>query len=81
MKNNDTVKIDKKEKLLERLKGIQSKIEDLEIKRSEKIMKLAKKFSLFDLSDKTIESEFSLIKEKYASVASDNHSMDADKKN
>ena len=58
MKNNNTVKIDKKEKLLERLKGIQSKIEDLEIKRSEKIMKLAKKFNLFDLSDKTIESEF-----------------------
>ena len=81
MKNNDTVKIDKKEKLLERLKGIQSKIEDLEIKRSEKIMKLAKKFNLFDLSDKTIESEFALIKEKYASLSSDNHSMDADKKN
>ena len=81
MKNNNTVKIDKKEKLLERLKGIQSKIEDLEIKRSEKIMKLAKKFNLFDLSDKTIESEFALIKEKYASVASDGHSMDADKKN
>ena len=81
MKNNNTVKIDKKEKLLERLKGIQSKIEDLEIKRSEKIMKLAKKFNLFDLSDKTIESEFALIKEKYASVASDSHSMDADKKN
>ena len=57
------------------------KIEDLEIKRSEKIMKLAKKFNLFDLSDKTIESEFALIKEKYASVSSDGHSMDADKKN
>ena len=81
MKNNKPVKVDKKEKLLERLKGIQSKIDDLENQRSVKIIKLAKKFNLFDLSDKTIESEFSLIKAKYASVANDDESIDNGKKN
>ena len=81
MKNNKSVKIDKKEKLLERLKGIQSKIDDLENQRSGKIIKLAKKFNLFDLSDKTIESEFSLIKAKYASVENNDEAVDKSKKN
>ena len=81
MKNNKPVKVDKKEKLIERLKGIQSKIDDLENQRSGKIIKLAKKFNLFDLSDKTIELEFSLIKVKYASVENNDESVDKSKKN
>ena len=81
MKNNKPVKVDKKEKLIERLKGIQSKIDDLENQRSGKIIKLAKKFNLFDLSDKTIESEFSLIKAKYASVENNDEAVDKSKKN
>jgi DNA anti-recombination protein RmuC len=81
MKNDKPIKIDKKEKLIERLKGIQSKIDDLENQRSEKIMKLAKKFNLFDLSDKTIESEFSLIKAKYASIENNDEAIDKSKKN
>ncbi len=81
MKTNKPVKADKKEKLLERLKDIQSKIDELENQRSAKIIKLAKKFNLFDLSDKTIASEFSLIKAKYASVSNDDESVDKTKKN
>lgn len=81
MKTNKPVKADKKEKLLERLKDIQSKIDELENQRSAKIIKLAKKFDLFDLSDKTIAAEFSLIKSKYASVSSGDESIDKTKKN
>lgn len=81
MKNDKKVKTDKKEKLLEQLKGIQSKIDELENKRSGKIIKLAKKFNLFDLSDKAIESEFSLIKEKYAFISNADESTDKIKKN
>lgn len=65
MKKEPTLKIDKKEKLLERLKDIQSKINNLENQRAEKIGKFAKKFRLFDLSDELIEKEFSFIKDKY----------------
>ena len=81
MTTTKTVKVDKKEKLLEQLKEIQSKIDSLEKHRAEKIMKLAKKFSLFDLSDKIIESEFSLIKSKYDAKHENAHAMDHGKKN
>ena len=81
MKNTQSEKIGKKEKLLERLKDIQSKIDELENKRSGKLIQLAKKFNLFDLSDKTISSEFALIKEKYASKSNDDKAIDEGKKN
>lgn len=71
----------KKDKLLEKLKGIQVKIDNLEKARSEKIIKLAKKFDLFDLSDKTIEKEFGLIKEKYVLQSENAQAMDEGKKN
>ena len=80
MAEEKSTKVDKKSKLLEQLKDIQSKIDNLENKRTEKIIKLAKKFSLLDLSDKIIASEFSLIKSKYSSKPSDDV-FDADKKN
>lgn len=71
----------KKDKLLEKLKGIQVKIDNLEKARSEKIIKLAKKFDLFNLSDKTIEKEFALIKEKYVLQSENAQAMDEGKKN
>jgi hypothetical protein len=80
MTEEKSTKVDKKAKLFEQLKDIQSKIDNLENKRSEKIIKLAKKFNLLDLSDKIIASEFELIKQKYSSKPSDDV-FDADKKN
>lgn len=75
-----TTKEDKKEKLLNQLKNIQEKINSLENKRVEKIIKLAKKFDLLHLSNKEIEHEFALIKSKYEALL-ENTAMDDVKKN
>ena len=81
MTTTKTVKTDQKEKLLEKLKNMQAKIYILENQRAEKIMKLAKKFNLFNLSDKSIEHEFALIKAKYEAQPENTHAMDDGKKN
>lgn len=72
---------DKKEMLLEQLKKIQSKIDNLDTQRADKINKLAKKHKLFDLSDSVLEKEFALIKEKYASNADAIQKEERTKKN
>lgn len=71
----------RKQALLEQMKKIQSKIDNIEKQRAEKINKLAKKFKLYDLDDKIIEREFSLIKDKYHTVTENNPSTDEIKKN
>lgn len=81
MATTKTVKEDQKEKLLNQLKNIQAKIYILENQRAEKIMKLAKKFNLLNLSDKTIEHEFALIKSKYESQPENTLVLDDVKKN
>lgn len=81
MTSEKSTKVDRKAKLLEQLKDIQLKIDNLESKRTGKIVKLAKKFNLLDLSDKIIASEFALIKEKYALISNDNTAINGSKKN
>lgn len=81
MSAKSPVVTDKKQVLLDQLKRIQSKIDNIEKQRAEKITKLAKKFKLFDLDDQIIEKEFSLIKEKYQSALQDTQSNNDIKKN
>lgn len=81
MSAKSAVVTDKKQVLLDQLKRIQSKIDNIEKQRAEKITKLAKKFKLFDLDDKIIEQEFSLIKEKYQATLEKNQNIDDIKKN
>lgn len=81
MTNKAPVINDKKQVLLDQIKKIQSKIDAIEKQRVEKINKLAKKFKLLDLEDEILEKEFSLIKEKYASVLEKSLKTDAIKKN
>ena len=81
MTTTKTVKEDQKEKLLNQLKNIQAKISILENQRAEKIMKLAKKFNLLNLPDKTIEHEFALIKSKYEAQPENTLVLDDVKKN
>jgi hypothetical protein len=81
MDNIAPVVNDKKQVLLDQIKKIQSKIYNIEKQRAEKINKLAKKFKLLDLDDEIIEKEFSLIKEKYASVIENSPQTDVIKKN
>lgn len=71
----------KKQVLLVKLSKIQSKLENIDKQRAEKITKLAKKFKLLDLDEKIIEQEFSLIKEKYLSASDNNARQDPIKKN
>ena len=58
----------KKQALLDQLNKIQSKLDNLDKQRAERITKLAKKYKLLELDEKIIEAEFSLIKEKHLSV-------------
>lgn len=71
----------KKQALLDQLNKIQSKLDNIDKQRAEKITKLAKKFKLLDLDEKIIEHEFSLIKEKYRSVIENNPEQNQIKKN
>ncbi|MBA2649170.1 MAG: hypothetical protein H0U75_06130 [Legionella sp.] len=81
MTNKAPVTNDKKQVLVEQIKKIQSKIDALENQRVEKINKLAKKFKLLELDDEILEKEFSLIKEKYASILEKSSLTNTIKKN
>jgi hypothetical protein len=81
MKTNKTTKEEKKEKLLNQLKAIQEKLALIENQRSEKIIKLAKKYNLINLSDKIIKHEFELIQSKYEEQLKNTSDQDDSKKN
>jgi hypothetical protein len=81
MSTKTSAAIDKKQSLLDQIKKIQSKIDNIEKQRADKINKLAKKFKLFDLDDKILEQEFSLIKEKHLAVLEKNQTINDIKKN
>lgn len=71
----------KKQALLDQLSKIQSRLDNLDKQRAEKITKLAKKYKLLELDETIIEAEFSLIKEKHLSVIEQNANLDPVKKN
>jgi hypothetical protein len=54
-----------KEKLMAQLKDIESKLQNLDKQRAEKIAKLAKKHKITDLDDSIIEREFIELRKKY----------------
>lgn len=81
MSNAESVVNEQKEKLLLKIKKIQTKIDALENQRADKIQKLAKKFKLLDLDDAIIEKEFLLIREKYAAYSEKGGSDSDIKKN
>ena len=56
--------MEQKDKLLKQMADIQKKIDALEEKQVKKISKLVKKHGLMDFDEKTLDKEFSLLKEK-----------------
>lgn len=56
--------MEQKDKLLKQMADIQKKIDALEEKQAKKISKLVKKHGLMDFDEKTLDKEFSLLKEK-----------------
>lgn len=56
--------MEQKDKLLKQMADIQNKIDALEEKQVKKISRLVKKHSLMDFDEKTLDKEFSLLKEK-----------------
>ncbi|MFJ1270123.1 hypothetical protein ACD661_16315 [Legionella lytica] len=71
----------KKQALLDQLSRIQSRLDNLDKQRAEKIAKLAKKYNLLELDEHIIETEFSLIKEKHRLVIESSLNHDPIKKN
>lgn len=65
----------RKQTLLEQLNKIQSKIDNLEKQKADRVSKLAKKHQIIELDEKIIEQEFLLIKEKYSALIEENESQ------
>lgn len=81
MENTSSSLSDKKQILVDQIKKIQLKIDAIENQRVAKVVRLAKKFKLLDLSDEILEKEFSLVKDKYGFTQHKETEQDRVKKN